>query len=594
VKTLLTKAMILIIATGTLIALPAANAAVRVPKTTWPACEPNGNDTYCVEAVTVTTARGKTINLTWVPDGKEVPQSTNSQSYLLAIRVNKKTNLVTSQGWWYDKYSFEMEKKATHLNVTSLIGTSKFPEHGAKYDPATQSFDLFRNIDWWTEPVCTKWISKESSTATTPLECWKGMTVRLVDNVVTGMNYFSTAASAQQHVDAQADWLTLDGTELVTQGIEPVYGSTYDPTTKTFSKTQPIVIPGWLKDNLLINGGSILGLPGSAPDTSTITNPISVAGRSLIGRWTHPNWNALGLGTLGYGGLFVDAKTANEFVNHVFVDVLPANIDSLNKVSLAAQASSPKYATNLDSDITVSVRLRTGAIKAGVTVGVGTDVTADFQSGGNYSRLTITGNPVTVPLAAKSADCSGETGIAKANVRQLQAILFLNNDGQSAFGAEGTSGDMVVASNGVCDLSTPVWNSETKEFTWTAAAPHFAADGVTPNMGFYKAIIPAADAKILWGLDNPNDAVKALSIQVSTTENGSSAALATVGVKNGKIFIDVSGFGYSRPKLKITLKKSWKPATTMLNKTTITCVMGKSVKKITAVKPTCPKGYKKK
>lgn len=582
-----------ILAAGTLIALPAANAAVRVPKTTWPACDADSSDTYCVEAVTLTTARGKTINLTWVPDGKEVPQSTNSQSYMLAIRVNKQTNTVTSQGWWWDKYSFDTEAKATFLNVSSLIGTAKFPEHGAKYDPTSQSFDLFRNLDWWAQPACTKWVG-ESRTVTTPLDCWKGMTVRLVDNVVTGMNYFTTAESAEQYIKDRTNWITLDGTDLVKQGIEPVYGSTYDPTAKTFSKTQPIVIPSWVKDNVLINGGSILGLPNTTPDTSTVSDPISVAGRSLKGRWTHPNWNALGLGAFGYGGLFVDAKTANEFVNHVFVDVLPANIDSSNKVTLAAQASSPKYATNLDSDITISVRLRTGQIRAGVTVGVGTDVTADFQPGGNYSRLIVTGNPVTVPLAAKSSDCSGETGIAKANVRQLQAILFLNNDGQSAFGAEGTSGDMVVASNGVCDLSTPVWNSETKEFTWTAAAPHFAADGTTPNLGFYKAIIPAADAKILWGLENPNDAVKALSIQVSTTENGSSAALATIGVKNGKIFIDVSGFGYSRPKLKIALKKSWKPASTMLNKTTITCTLGKSVKKITAVKPTCPKGYKKK
>jgi len=31
-----------------------------------------------------------------------------------------------------------------------------------------------------------------------------------------------------------------------------------------------------------------------------------------------------------------------------------------------------------------------------------------------------------------------------------------------------------------------------------------------------------------------------------------------------------------------------------LKKTTITCLKGKSVKKVTAVKPVCPKGYKKK
>ena len=199
-----------------------------------------------------------------------------------------------------------------------------------------------------------------------------------------------------------------------------------------------------------------------------------------------------------------------------------------------------------------------------------------------------------VPLAAKSADCSGETGVARALVRQFQAILFLNSDGQSAFGVDGLTGDMVVASNGVCDLSTPLWNAENKEFTFTAAAPHFAPDGTTLNYGFYRAVIPAADAKLLWGLENANDAVKALNVQIITTVNEGNNLVSTVGVRNGKIIVEISGFHYSRPKLKISLKKNWKPASTMLNKTTITCTMGKSVKKITAVKPTCPRGYKKK
>lgn len=332
-------------------------------------------------------------------------------------------------------------------------------------------------------------------------------------------------------------------------------------------------------------------------DSATVVTPAIPAvaiGRSLAGRWTSVNWSEQGLDSLGYDGLYVEAKTANEFVNHVFIDVLPTYTNSEKRVKLATQIDKPTYATNLDPDTYISVTVKTGEIKPGVLVGVGTNFSGDYSSVNGLSTIKFSASPVTVALAAKSADCSGETGIAKANVRQLQAILFINNEGQSAFGADGTSGDMVVSSNGVCDLSTPVWSAENKEFAWTAAAPHFAADGVTPNMGFYKAVIPAADAKLLWGLENPNDAVKALSVQVVTEGIGSTAALATIGVKNGKIIIDVSGFGYSRPKLKIALKKSWKPATTMLNKTTITCTMGKSVKKITAVKPSCPKGYKKK
>jgi hypothetical protein len=326
----------------------------------------------------------------------------------------------------------------------------------------------------------------------------------------------------------------------------------------------------------------------------TVTIPTLSTGRAIPGRWTSTDWSKEGLDLLGYGGLYVEAKTANEFVNHIFINVLPTITSSTNKVNLATQPANSNFPANLDSDLTIEVKVKTGEVKPGVLVGVGTNFTGDYSTANSQSTIKFTGSPVAVPLAGKSADCSGETGVARAIVRQLQAILFINNDGQSAFGVDGLTGDMVVSSNGVCDLSTPLWNAVDKEFTFTAAAPHFAPDGTTLNYGFYKAVIPAADAKLLWGLENANDAVKALNVQIITAVNEGNNLVSTIGVRNGKIIIDISGFHYSRPKLKISLKKDWKPATKMLNKTTITCTMGKSVKKITAVKPMCPRGYKKK
>lgn len=326
----------------------------------------------------------------------------------------------------------------------------------------------------------------------------------------------------------------------------------------------------------------------------TVTIPNLSTGRAIPGRWTSTDWSKEGLDQLGYGGLYVEAKTANEFVNHIYINVLPTITSSTNKVNVATQPSNSSFPANLDADLTIEVKVKTGEVKPGVLVGVGTNFTGDYSTANSQSTIKFTGSPVAVPLAGKSADCSGETGVARAIVRQLQAILFINNDGQSAFGVDGLTGDMVVSSNGVCDLSTPRWNSADKEFTFTAAAPHFAPDGTTLNYGFYKAVIPAADAKLLWGLENANDAVKALNVQIITAVNEGNNLVSTIGVRNGKIIIDISGFHYSRPKLKISLKKDWKPATKMLNKTTITCTMGKSVKKITAVKPMCPRGYKKK
>ena len=169
------------------------------------------------------------------------------------------------------------------------------------------------------------------------------------------------------------------------------------------------------------------------------------------------------------------------------------------------------------------------------------------------------------------------------------------NDDQSGFGVPGTSGNMFVGSNGVCEISTPVWNEEDKTFTWRVAAPHFAPDGVTVNRGFYKAVIPIADAALLWGLTNPNDAASALEISLTTEESGASNAFTKViSVKNGNIIIDIAGFEYSRPKLKIGVKVGYKSSRNTAKKTTITCIQGKTQKKITASKPVCPTGYKKK
>jgi hypothetical protein len=143
------------------------------------------------------------------------------------------------------------------------------------------------------------------------------------------------------------------------------------------------------------------------------------------------------------------------------------------------------------------------------------------------------------------------------------------------------------------------------------------------NNGFYRAIIPISDAKLFWGLSNPNDAAKALVVSIITAEAGSKVALSSISVNKSNIVIDVSNFDFPDPALDIALNPSYNlnsaaasanqnssgPAATGSSKTavnnqkitapkpkmsTITCVKGKSTKKVTAVKPVCPKGFTKK
>jgi hypothetical protein len=63
-----------------------------------------------------------------------------------------------------------------------------------------------------------------------------------------------------------------------------------------------------------------------------------------------------------------------------------------------------------------------------------------------------------------------------------------------------------------------------------------------------------------------------------------------VSEKDGWLHLAAYGFTFSSPTISVKLSQA-KP---LAKKTTITCVKGKLTKKVTAVGPKCPAGYKKK
>lgn len=368
--------------------------------------------------------------------------------------------------------------------------------------------------------------------------------------------------------------------------------------------------------------GKALALTWTTSGSSdAVANAAVTSGKALPGRWSDPSWAALGLGAKGYDGIYIDAKAANEFVPWVYVDAQPT-LSSSGSVKLAAQAANVNYPADLDQAITIAMKLRLGNFQTGVTFGVGTDVAVETTVASGVTSMLIEGNPVLVPLAKSSKDCVGNVGVAATLIRQFQSVIIPQND-PLGFTVPGSSGNLYVGSNGLCKLSTPIWNADTKRFKYTASAPRLAADGVTVNKGFYRAIIPISDAKLFWGLTNPNDAAKALVVSIITADAGSKVALSSISVNKTNIVIDVSNFDFPDPSLDIALNPNYTmnsaaaeanqnnagPAATGSSQTaannqkvtvakakttTITCVKGKTTRKVTAVKPVCPKGFTKK
>ena len=369
-------------------------------------------------------------------------------------------------------------------------------------------------------------------------------------------------------------------------------------------------------------GGKAIALSwvatSGAGATAGNTNNVA-AGKELPGRWSAPDAFA----AENYDGLYLEAQNANEFVPWIVIDAKPTYSPG-NRVSLAALPTSATTAVNLNSEVAITLKMRISDFQVGVTFGVVTDATVNIANTDGKNVFEFSGYPVKVPTAKSSKDCTGDKGVAPTVVTQFQSVIVPSND-PMGFTIPGSAGKIYVGSNGICKLSTPVWNADKKAFSYKASAPRLAPDGTTVNTGFYYASISYADAIALWNLTRPEDAATALVVSVRTGAGGSTAATANVSAKNGKIVIQVSGFEFPDPMLDISLNPAYndlgkpsgdsnmtvaaseqqmstpKKSTAATSKgsvakvktTTISCVKGKTTKKVTAAKPVCPAGFKK-
>ena len=145
---------------------------------------------------------------------------------------------------------------------------------------------------------------------------------------------------------------------------------------------------------------------------------------------------------------------------------------------------------------------------------------------------------------------------------------------------------------GVVTTSATAMEPATPEFkngllTYKVAGLHYAPDGKTLNEGSYDLVMRSDVARCLYGFSKAP-----ISATVSVVGEGGENKVATtvVSEKNGWLKLAAYGFTFSSPTISVKLSQASAPA----KKTTITCAKGKLTKKVTAVGPKCPAGYKKK
>lgn len=147
----------------------------------------------------------------------------------------------------------------------------------------------------------------------------------------------------------------------------------------------------------------------------------------------------------------------------------------------------------------------------------------------------------------------------------------------------------------------PSFNKSTSTLDYKVVAPHFTHSGEV-FLGTYNLAINSKVARCLYGFSN---APISATISISSADGTNRVATTTVTERNGFLNLAAYGFEFSDPTIsvKITGEKITEAAPTpaaspisvaQAQKSTITCIKGKTSKKVTAVKPKCPAGYKKK
>ena len=145
---------------------------------------------------------------------------------------------------------------------------------------------------------------------------------------------------------------------------------------------------------------------------------------------------------------------------------------------------------------------------------------------------------------------------------------------------------------------TPYWDKASDSLNFGVIAPHLKVNG-EQNTGFFTLWAPEEFIKCRWPESTLIGAAK-VTVEVLNPDGTQQVAVTSVRQANKTLYFSASGFHYSSPTIRVKAEKSAATPTpsatptTVVKKRTITCTKGKSSKKVTAVNPKCPSGWKKK
>ncbi len=164
----------------------------------------------------------------------------------------------------------------------------------------------------------------------------------------------------------------------------------------------------------------------------------------------------------------------------------------------------------------------------------------------------------------------------------------------------GTLTGLVLTNSLAYSSGPPAYDSKTGSLMYTLSSPHFEANGEIAS-GTYDLTLRSDVARCIYGF---SDAPIKADISIFGDDGEKRVATTVVRESGGWLYLSAKGFTFSAPTIQVKLSQDVVAKVEEVKapaaapkvapaKKSITCVKGKSIKKVTGTSPKCPAGYKK-
>jgi len=240
-----------------------------------------------------------------------------------------------------------------------------------------------------------------------------------------------------------------------------------------------------------------------------------------------------------------------------------------------------------------------------------------YQTNGNFNQEQIDLFSLWIPYIKDKANANPKMWLfgSLTPERLIDSARGLGTASACLTNAKGLTG-IVTTNATIYNGAMPTFSASDGVLNYKVSAPHYAADG-SDFQGSYDLVLRSDIARCIYQFSS---APISATVNVTSSDGGVQRVASTVlSESKGWLHLGAYGFGFSAPtvKMKLIQEKETPVVVTVPSPTpvaapiapapviakvispapaskTITCVKGKTTKKVSGIKPVCPAGYKKK